>query len=226
MSSFSIDPSQLFGFAEVVRSWLPWQWRPSVTPWLILSGSCFILCLVFVVVHVLAREKPIVDWQFYKTGTPLSIGMQWNEGIATSYVEGIQLGGENISGHALHQIDGEVTLLRTGQKLPLFAIIQAQWMPADQIESVPPKAILSLGGQFRGDGLHWPEFPTRMRPSDFLREFGAFSVSINIDGDKKTWSFTMDELRDQVDRQVREQEDHWLANPMNRAQIPRKGSRF
>jgi hypothetical protein len=99
-------------------------------------------------------------------------------------------------------------------------------MPADQIESVPPKAILSLGGQFRGDGLHWPEFPTRMRPSDFLREFGAFSVSINIDGDKKTWSFTMDELRDQVDRQVREQEDHWLANPMNRPQIPRKGSRF
>jgi hypothetical protein len=61
-----------------------------------------------------------------------------------------------------------------------------------------------------------------MTPDEFLRDFGAFSVSITIDGDKRTWSFTIDELREQIERQKRQLEDQWLANPLNRPQVGRK----
>jgi hypothetical protein len=222
MASFSLDPSQIFGLAELVRSWLPWQWRPFVSPWLILSGLFLVIAIFFVALHFVLREKPKISWEFEKEGTPISLEATWNEGNHVFLVGGLGFGGENISGHALHQVDGEITLLRDRRTLPVFVAIEGRWMAVDQIESAPSRSVLSLGGQFRGDGLHWSEFPSRMTPDEFLRDFGAFSVSITIDGDKRTWSFTIDELREQIERQKRQLEDQWLANPLNRPQVGRK----
>jgi hypothetical protein len=215
----------VYSFAETIRSWLPWQWRAVVTPWLIISAICALAAPLFLGIHFWAREKPKINWLFYNVGTPITLGARWNEGVAAFVVDGVQFSGANISGHTLHQVDAEITLLRTGKKLPLFVIIDAQWMPTEQIESVPPNAFLTLGGQFRGDGTHWPEYGSEMTPNDFLRDFGAFSVSITIDGDKKTWSFTIDELREQLDRLERAEEERWLQNPLNRPRILRKGTR-
>ena len=61
-----------------------------------------------------------------------------------------------------------------------------------------------------------------MTSDQFLRDFGAFVLTINIDGDKKTWSFTIDDVRDQFERQKREAEEQYLKNPMNRPQLKRK----
>jgi len=62
-----------------------------------------------------------------------------------------------------------------------------------------------------------------MTPDEFLRDFGAFTYSITIDGDTKVWSFTVDELRRQFDRQIRDHEEAYLQNPRNRPQPLRKG---
>ncbi|MGZ5872954.1 MAG: hypothetical protein ACXWKP_12680, partial [Bradyrhizobium sp.] len=58
----------------------------------------------------------------------------------------------------------------------------------NQIEPLEPNAFVELGGSFRGDGLHWPDYPGELTPDQFLRDFGGFTYSITIDGDKRTWS--------------------------------------
>jgi len=77
--------------------------------------------------------------------------------------------------------------------------------------------MLEIGSGFRPDGLHWPEFPQQMTPDEFLRDFGAFTYSITIDGDTKVWSFTVDELRRQFDRQIRDQRGGLFAEPKKQA---------
>src|ERR1700756_4353724 len=113
MSSFSFDPTQIVGWLpDVVRSLLPWQWRPSVSNWLVWSVALFAVAMLCLLGHFLFREKQRIDWFFLKgTGVPVSIGSQRSgDGRATYFVEGIQLNGINVSGHPLHQIYGEISL--------------------------------------------------------------------------------------------------------------------
>jgi hypothetical protein len=222
MPSFSIDPLQVFGFADVVRSWLPWQWRPAVSSWLIWSFFLFALSVVSLALHFALREKPKLDWVFERTGLPVTLGWRMNAGVRTYVVQGLQLGGQNISGHKLHQFDAEIVLHRDQRKLPVFIAAEGAWWPLDQIEPVLPNAFMELGGSFRGDGLHWPEYPGELTPDQFLRDFGGFTYSITIDGDKRTWSFAIDELRRQIEQKMREVEEEWLKDPLNRPQVTRK----
>lgn len=219
MASFSFDPWQILGVAEVVRSWLPWQWRPFVSQSLIWSGFFLIAAIICLGLHFALRTKPKIDWTFERTGYVVQIGTTFVNGQFTKRVEGISAQGENVSGHALHQVDGKITLHRDQRELPLFAIINAAWAALADIEAVPPKAILSLGGQFRGDGVHWQEYPGTMTMDQFLRDFGGFTLSIVIDGERRTWSFSQDELREQIQRQADAIEVDWLSNPMNRPQV-------
>jgi hypothetical protein len=223
MASFSLDPLQIFGFADVVRSWLPWPWRPLVSPWLVLCGMSAVAALIFLALHFGLREKPKIDWRFEKTGYPVRLGWsQPADGPRTYNVESVDFSGENISGHTLHQFDGEIILVRDRRRLPLLVVADSAWIPISELDSVPPKAIFFSGGQFRSDGVHWTEFSKALTPDEFLRDFGGFEVSITIDGDKKTWSFTLDELREQFEAQKRDAEEQWLKNPMNRPQVKRK----
>jgi hypothetical protein len=92
----------------------------------------------------------------------------------------------------------------------------------NQIEPVEPNAFVEPGGSFRGDGLHWPDYPGELTPDQFLRDFGGFTYSITIDGDKRTWSSTIDELRRQIERKKRGVEEDWRKDPLNRPQVMRK----
>jgi hypothetical protein len=78
----------------------------------------------FVALHFVLREKPKISWEFEKEGTPISLEATWNEGNHVFLVGGLGFGGENISGHALHQVDGEITPLRDRRTLPVFVAIE------------------------------------------------------------------------------------------------------
>ena len=65
-----------------------------------------------------------------------------------------------------------------------------------------------VGFGFRPDGVRLAEFPQRMTPDQFLRDFGSFIFSVTIDGKKQSWSFTMDNLRDQFEKQKRDVESN------------------
>jgi hypothetical protein len=224
MASFSLDPTPyLTWIPDVVRSWLPWQWRPSISNWLVWSAISFAVALLCLLCHFLFREKQRVDWFFLKgTGVPIAIGWERSrDGTPTYRIEGVQLNGINVSGHAL-QVHGEITLDRDQRKLPLFIVAEGQWVATDDVESVPPEAIFNLGASFRGDLTHWPGFEKSITPEQFLQDFGGFTAIIFVDGVKQTWSFSIDQLRRAIESFERFQEDQWLSNPSNRPFVKRR----
>lgn len=77
MSSFSFNPLEIFGFADLLRAKLPWQWQwqPVFTTWLILSIGSAILAVLFLALHFSQREKPKINWTFEKTGYPVTLDM-------------------------------------------------------------------------------------------------------------------------------------------------------
>jgi hypothetical protein len=209
--------------ADFVRSALPWQYRSLASNWAVFAVVFAVAAIVLGLIHLLQREKPKIDWNFVNSGYPVRLSWsQTGDGIRTYHVDGIDLGGENISGHTLHQIDGEITLTRDKKTLPLFVVINGAWAPMAELDGVPSRALMYVGFGFRSDGVHHDEFSKRMTPDQFLRDFGSFTFSITIDGDKKLWSFTIDELRNQFEKQKRDAEEEYLKNPMNRPQLKKK----
>ena len=77
----------------------------------------------------------------------------------------------------------------------MFVVINGAWRPLADLEKVPPRAILSLGAQFRADGFHWEGFVNEMSERQLLKEFGGLTIVVSIDGTKWTWTYTVDELR-------------------------------
>ncbi|RTL48619.1 MAG: hypothetical protein EKK40_17220 [Bradyrhizobiaceae bacterium] len=117
-----------------------------------------------------------------------------------------------------------MTLLRDKKTLPVFVAINGAWSPLADIGSVPSRAILNLGVQFRNDGVHLEDFTKRMTPDEFLREFGGFTYTVTIDGDTKTWSFTIDDLRKQLNEQMKRANEERLQDPLNRPQVKRRAA--
>jgi hypothetical protein len=167
----------------------------------------------------------MVNWDFLKDGRPFGIGDRRDaNGTATYPVNAVQFGGENISGHALHQVYGEIILKRDGRRFPLFITADGMWVSTDEVEIVPPRARFYLGIPFRSDGVHLPEFDHEMTPEQFLQNFGGFTVELWMDGKQQTWSFTIDDLREGIDAYKREAEERWLTSPTNRPEVKRKNA--
>jgi hypothetical protein len=224
MANFSFDPTQAIGWLpDVVRSWLPWQWRPSISNWLVWSiafGAAGIVCLLL---HVLLRDKPKVDWFFLKSGSPLALDRERSaDGTPQYFVRGVQLNALNVSGHPLHQVFGKILLHRDQRELPLLIIADGQWVTTGEIDPIPPRAIFNLGSDFRSDGQHWPGFEKRLSPQQFLQDFGGFTALISIDGVEQAWSFSIDELRQGIEGFERREEELWLDNPKNRPPIRKR----
>lgn len=205
------------GLADFIKSELPWRWQATVSNWLIWSALLFAASLVLLAIHYGSRERPKVDWEFLKTGNPLAHGnARFADGTVKYYVNAVFVSGENVSGHPLHQVDGEITLHRDSRKLPLFVVADGATVATDQIDVVPPRAFLSLGGLFRNDLPHWPGFDKQLSPEQFLAEFGGFTLEISLDGKRKSWSFSIDQLRETIDDFKRKDEEQWLTNILNR----------
>jgi hypothetical protein len=209
--------------ADFARSGLPWNYRQAASNWMVFGVILLLLAILFFAIHFFTQEKPKISWNFENTGYP--VRLSWSRDATrnvTYYVDGVEFGGENVSGHTLHQIDAEIKLLRDNQRVPTFVVINGAWHNLNELGSVPPRAMLFLGLGFRSDGLHLPSFSQKMTPDQFLRDFGGFTFSTTIDGDQKSWSFTIEELRRQFEAQERESEDQWFKNPINRPQVKLK----
>jgi hypothetical protein len=221
VGSISFQWKELWGLSDAIRSRLPWQWQPLVTDWLVWSIILLVASLVFFALHFYNREKPKVDWLFLKTGHPLALG--WSRtgaGVATYKIGGVQFTGENISGHPFHQVYGEITLHRDNRKLPLLILAEGGMVPTEDVDTVPPRALLTLGAIFRADTSHWDGFEREMTPEEFLQNFGGFTVEIFIDGARQSWSFSIDQLREAIEAYKRAEDDRWIAG--NRPQVYRK----
>ncbi|RTL48620.1 MAG: hypothetical protein EKK40_17225 [Bradyrhizobiaceae bacterium] len=103
--NFSFDPRAIFGFADTVRDFLPWQWRPYFSNSLVWAIILFSVALLLTGIHFLTREKPKIAWTFQTTGFPVILEWQGDGEKLSFFVEGLNLGGENISGHTLNQVD-------------------------------------------------------------------------------------------------------------------------
>src|ERR1700688_4572218 len=54
MASLSFDFTQVVNWLpDIVRSWLPWQWRPTVSNWLVWSGAFFVAGFLCFLLHFL-----------------------------------------------------------------------------------------------------------------------------------------------------------------------------
>jgi hypothetical protein len=193
---------EAWGITDLVRSRLPWQWQPYVSNYLIWSGVFLATALLMLCLHFGLREKPKIDWRFHESGNPLGIGSrQITMGGPIEYlVHGIRLEGRNISGHPLHQVFGDEIRHRDDQsKLPLFINTADGIGNTDDVDTIPPLAILAVGSEFRSDTPHWQQFDHWMSPEEFLKSFGGFTVEISIDGVKQKWTFTIDQLREVID---------------------------
>jgi hypothetical protein len=223
MASLSFDLTRAVNWLpDIVRSWLPWQWRPTVSNSLVWSGAFFVAGFLCFLLHFLLREKPKVDWYFLNGSPPLSISSQRvsADGPAAYFVDGVSLNGLNVSGHAL-QIFGKIRLNRDQRELSLFIIADRQWVATSEVESVPAQAIFNLGSQFRPDTVHWEGFEKPLSPEQFLRDVGDFTAVISIDGVEQTWTFSIDDLRESIERFQRAQDQSWLTN--HRPTVKRKG---
>ncbi|MBP1064841.1 hypothetical protein JOE51_006308 [Bradyrhizobium japonicum] len=222
MSMTFSDLVQIFNLADYVRPWLPWTWRVYATSALIWSGILALGSVVALGAHFAVKPKPKVDWQFLKNARPFS--SSWTDSgdgkISNYKIQGLTLAGENISGHALHQVSGEI-LFGDRRKLPLFVVAQGRWTSTDDIEAVPRFAQLVLGGGFEMDGKTWSLDVAPMKPDDFIRSFGGSTVSVTIDGDTESWTFSVEDLRRAVDIQIKEEQEMQLRGP-GRQEVRRK----
>jgi hypothetical protein len=211
--------------ADFVRSALPLEYRHLASNWLIFSCLFALAAVLLAISHFAFRERPKIAWNFSQVGYPVTLGSRLAtvDGPRTYYVDAIQLGGENVSGHDLYQVDGEIEL-RDRRKLPLFVAIDGAWRPLSELDKIPPRAILYIGGQFRPDGLHWDELSSEMQIDRFLKEFGGLTITVSIDGTRWVWSYSVDDLRGLIEAQKRMIEDNWFGNPLNRPQVKRKVS--
>ena len=202
MSISLSDIVQIFNLAEYVRPWLPWTWRMYATSALIWSAILFAGALVALSTHFIVREKSKVDWQFLKTGRPFEGGWQTDaEGNVINYsIGGFQLVGENVSGRAIHQISGELTLPDKSQ-LPLLIAADGQWTQTSQVEAIPRFAQINVGAQFRSDAPGWAGYTEPMKPDRFIQVFGGSTVSVTLDGQEQQWAFSVEDLRKAVDAQ-------------------------
>jgi hypothetical protein len=222
MSLSISDILQIFNLAEYVRPWLPLTWRVYASSALIWSGILACGAVIALGAHFLLREKSQVDWRFLRDARPFAAG--WgvgDDGAIRDYkISSIQLVGENISGHALHQISGEIAL-QDKRKLPLFIIAESTWTRTDQVEPVRQFALIILGGSFQTDGLGWPEFPQQMTAEQFIQAFGGCTVSVTIDGREETWTFSVEDIRRAVESQLKEAQEGQLRGTF-RPEVRRK----
>jgi len=85
-----------------------------------------------------------------------SAGSRWT---GTYVISGLNLGGENISGHGLHQFDGILFSPGTKKTLPLFVVAGGKWLLLGELDTVKPRTMLesavvlgrmaSIGPNFR-----------------------------------------------------------------------------
>lgn len=226
MAGVSFDWSQIFGVADIVRNWLPWQVRPNVSAWLIWSGLFVIAAIFCAIVHFTTREKPKVSWAFEKSsGTVVVYGETVNgDNVVNANVQGIMLSGDNISGEKIHHVDGRIILDRDKSTLPLFILLQGHWAKLEDLEYVPDRAQITVGYPFRTDGVHGERFMNVKTIDDLLGQVGGFTVEITLDEQYRKWSFTMDDLRNQFEMQRRAMEEVRLKNFLFRPEAKRKGS--
>jgi hypothetical protein len=219
----SLEWGQVFGIADSIRLWLPWQWRPFVSNWLVWSAMLALLSAILLLLHFVFKEDRKIDWDFEKSGYPVRAGLSVDNDIRTYPVGSLVFSGENISGHALHQVDASITLMKDGRRIPLQVLFPSggPGSPAD-IEFVPPKAALSLCSLFQPEEPHFPGVTGQITTDEFLRDIGGFTLDISIDGDARRWTFTVDDLREQFERQIRANENAWLESPLNRPVVKRR----
>lgn len=211
---------EIFGLADIVRSWFPLQWRAWLSPWLIWGGVFVTLALICTLVHFVARPRPKIEWLFEKTGVPIIVNDNWGSKGYSPTIVGIFFQGENVSGHDLHQFDGEIILERPVEKLPLYVPApKGDWGPITDIDRLPSRVLITFGARFAPDVPNWEGFEKPLSPSDFLRDFGAFTLVITVDGERRTWSFSLEELRKQFEAQKREHEERRLTDPAYRPLI-------
>jgi hypothetical protein len=184
MASFSFDPIQIFGLGDVICSWLPWQWRPFVSTWAIWRHFRDLRpgfsCTAF-----LSSRGSQNRLGFEKTGYRVGVGMSVAaDGQRTFTVHPLLFGGENISGHSLHQVDASITLMRNQRKISLQVEFQ-QGGPGSQgeIEVVPPKALLNLIHRFSDDDPDFLAITSHPTIDRFLQVVGGFTLDITIDGE-------------------------------------------
>jgi hypothetical protein len=215
MSLSLSDIVQIFNFAEHVRPWLPWTWRVYSTSWLIWSGILAIAALLCLCLHFAFKERQKVEWRFLSGAPPFSAswGVQDDGTIIDYKIIGIELTGENVSGHALHQISGRITL-RDKRSFPLFVVADGEWVRTEDVEPIGRFAIVNLGGSFKTDGLGWPEFSDFMKPEQFIQSFGGCTISVTIDGDEQHWTFSVEDLRQAVQSQSKQLQEAQLRGPM------------
>jgi hypothetical protein len=222
MSLSIADIVQIFNLADYVRPFLPWTWRLYATSALIWSGILAACAVIALGTHFLLREKPKVDWNFFRDGRPFAAG--WGtteEGAIIDYrIQALQISGENVSGHNLHQISGRVTL-PDKRELPLFIAADGAWAQTSEIEPVKPFAMLNMGASFRSDGVTWPEFRAPMTPEAFIQAFGGCTISVAIDGYEQAWTFSVDQLRKAIASQLKEAQERQLRG-LSRPDIHRK----
>jgi len=162
------------------------------------------------------RERPKIEWDFEQTGFVVNPGQRVEAGERSYYLNGIYLNGENISGHSIHQMEGEIILQRDGRRLPLFISGPNGWRRMGDLITLPPRREFTVGADFRADlDLHWPGFANSMTPDQFLTSIGGFTINIIADGEKRTWNFSIDEIRRQLDNRKAAAEETWLSQPMN-----------
>jgi hypothetical protein len=200
---------------NIVRSILPWQWRSSVSNWLAWSAIAFVAAILLALAHEVFRERPKIKWDFEDSGFVVRTNQRVSATGERSYnVTGFYLDGQNISGHTIHQMDGELVLQADGRRLPLFIGGPNGWRRMDELIALPARRQFGLGAEFRPDTEHqWPGFETEMTPDQFLRAFGGFTINITVDGVKHTWRFSIDEIRNQFERLRAIADEKWLSNP-------------
>jgi hypothetical protein len=141
---------------------------------------------------------------------PIALGARVEGGQLFVNVQAVQIYGQNVSGSPLHQVFGVFKILRTGRTFPLFIVTDSGWANTDEVGEIQPGSTLSLGAQFRADTLHWDEFTEPMTEEQFLQRIGAFEISVSIDDHRSSWSWTIEELRDAIERFRKDQEKQAL----------------
>lgn len=193
------DIVSIFNLAEPVRAAIPWPWRPYFSDWLIWAILFALAAAACAVLHVALARKSNIEWSF-ETGAPI-VGLA-SRGTDAPKIVGIQMEGINVSAHDLHQVDGKIVLRRGHKELPLYAAIAGQWVPVTEVDTIPQRGHLIIGGPLGGEN-YWTEFRQETTLEEFLRDFGGFDLDITIDGQKYAWSFSIDELRDRIGRTIK-----------------------
>lgn len=159
-------------------------------------GTLIVLFGLILIFQGYKARNQKIQWIFQSDY--LGMGGSGSRDEATVYIQSFQFSGINVSNSAVEKISGYLKNVRSGERFPLYMVINGNPVSMTEFKALPPGATIQLTApfvkQFRNTG-DWIQIPDRQ----FLSEFGELELHLVVDGNADVITFSEGRNRREIE---------------------------